>query len=279
MAMRLVYALLIACLAAPAQAGEPRSSSVSATFNWYYASTFGSGVYQFNDTTVTALNLPFKYTMREPSETEWGWRLQMPVTMAFANLDVVSSDFSQVNTINLSGLMVLPGAELVVPLQPHWRLTGFANLGGGWEFDTKSSAGVWRVGASTRYRFPQLREPDLELGFRLINSGYGTSGEYGNPINQASLGVVSSVRLPGAPDDARQVRLGAHWIGTNYVTQVRFRNPAGYTELHSEYEVGASLIFRPGFELLGARWDRMGLGYVKAANGLKGVRLVTEFPF
>src|SRR5262249_40396454 len=156
------------------------------------------------------------------------------VTMAFANLDVVSSDFSQVNTINLSGLMVLPGAELVLPLQPHWRLTGFANLGGSWEFDTKSSAGVWRAGLSTRYRFAQLREPDLELGLKLVNAGYGTSGDYGNPINQASFGAVTSVRLPGAPDDARQVRLGVHWIGTDYFTNVRFRQPAGYTELHSE---------------------------------------------
>ena len=275
---------LLACafllpVAAAAQVAAPSSASVSASFNWYYATTFGTGVYQFNDTTVTALNLPFKLTMREPTDTQWGWRLQMPVTMAFANLDVTSIDFSQVSTINLAGLMVLPGAEIVVPLQPNWRLTGFGNLGGSWDLDTKASAAVYRAGISTRYRFARLDNPDLEIGVKAIHAGYGTSGEYGNPINQASLGVVSSVALPGSPGDARQIRLGAHWIGTNYFTQVRFRNPAGYTELHSEYEVGASLLFRPGFELLGARWDRMGLGYVHAANGLKGVRLVTEFPF
>jgi hypothetical protein len=271
--------LLLAAAPAAGQSVAPNSSSVSAAFNWYYATSFGTGVYQFNDTTVSALNLPFKVTMREPTDTQWGWRLQMPVTMAFANLDVTSADFTQVKTINLAGLMVLPGAEIVVPLQPNWRLTGFGNLGGTWDLDTNAAAAVYRVGLSTRYRVAALREPDLELGVKLINAGYGTSGEYGNPVNQGSLGVVSSVALPGAPGDARQIRLGAHWIGTNYFTQVRFRSPAGYTELHSEYEAGLSLIFRPGFELLGARWDRMGLGYVHAANGLKGVRLVTEFPF
>jgi hypothetical protein len=274
---------LVACvlLATPAaaQIAAPSSASVSASFNWYYATSFGTGVYQFNDTTVTALNLPFKYTMREPTDEHWGWRLQMPVTMAFANLDVTNADFSQVRTINLAGLMVLPGAEIVVPLQPHWRFTGFANLGGSYESSTGASAAVYRGGVSTRYRFAQLRDPDLEIGFKYINAGYGTSGEYGNPVSLGALGVVTSLPLPGSPDDARQVRLGLHWIGTDYFTNVRFRNRAGYTELHSEYEVGMSLIFRPGFELLGARWDRMGLGYVHAANGLRGVRLVTEFPF
>jgi hypothetical protein len=277
-----VAVLGLVSLEAPPAAGQsaqPNSASVSATFNWYYATSFGTGVYQFNDTTVTALNLPFKYTMREPSETDWGWRLQMPVTMAFANLDVTNVDFSQASTINLMGVMVLPGAEIVIPLQRNWRLTGFANLGGTWDVDTRTSALVYRAGVSTRYRVPGLREPEIELGLKLLNAGYGTSGEYGNPINQGSLGVVGSLALPGAPQDARQIRLGAHWIGTNYFTQVRFRGQAGYTELHSEYEAGLSLIFRPGFELLGARWDRMGLGYVKAANGLRGVRLTTEFPF
>jgi hypothetical protein len=276
-AAALLAALLLA--AGAACAGEPKSESVGAAFNWYYAASFGTGVYQFNDTTVTALNLPFTWTMREPTDAQWGWRLTVPVTMAFGNLDITSPDFSQVNTINLAGLMVMPGAEAVFPLQPHWRLRAFANLGGTWELDTNASALVYRAGLSTRYRVPGMSEPDLELGLKLVNAGFGASGDYGNPINEGRIGAAASIGFPAAPADARQVRLGAHWIGTNYFTRVRFRKPAGYTELHSEWEAGLSLIFRPGFRFLGASWDRIGLGYVKGADGLKGVRLVTEFPF
>lgn len=64
-----------ACLAAwcamfPAYAAEPSARTVGVLFNWYYTTSFGTGVYNVDDTTVTAIALPFYYTLREPTETD-----------------------------------------------------------------------------------------------------------------------------------------------------------------------------------------------------------------
>jgi hypothetical protein len=31
--------------------------------------------------------------------------------------------------------------------------------------------------------------------------------------------------------------------------------------------------------VLGVPFDRIGIGYIRASNGLRGIRVVTEFPF
>jgi len=40
------------------------------------------GVYSITETTATAVALPFCYTLRETNETDWGWRVTVPVTVA-----------------------------------------------------------------------------------------------------------------------------------------------------------------------------------------------------
>jgi len=275
----LAAAVLLAGLANPARAASPDSPTVGTLFNWYYATSFGTGLYEFNDTTVTAVNAPVRFTMREPTETEWGWRLTAPVVAALGNFNLYDPEFGQFNRIHLAAASVMPGAELVMPLQPHWRLNGFANIGRAWEFQTGANATIYRAGLSTHYRFQSLRDPDLEIGAKYTYAGYRANGQYTEPISVASLGIASSMPLPWSVSKGRQTRLALHLIGTSYLTEVRFRLPIGYTELYSELESGLSLIASPGFDVLGASFDRIGLSYVMGNNGLRGVRLVTEFPF
>lgn len=273
----LLPVLVLAVGLGSARAAEPTAYTVGTLFNWYYATTFGTGVYTSGETTVTAVNLPFQYTLREPSETEWGWRVQLPVATVLGSFTLRDPNLG---SLDLTAVSFLPGLELIVPVQPDWRLSAFANLGGAWEFETGTSAALYRAGLSTRYRFAELRDPDLEIGFKYIYAGYGTAGQYGQPISLVGLGVVSSVALPWSVSESRQTRLGVQWGITEYLTQVRFRLPSiGYTEISNEWEAGLSLIFRPAFHAFGATWDRFGLNYVQANNGLHGVRLVTEFPF
>lgn len=268
-------ALVLAAGLGPARAAEPTTRTVGALFNWYYATSFGTGVYTSGTTTVTAVNMPFRYTMREATDTDWGWGLQLPVTAVLGDFRL-----DDVGGMDLAAVSFMPGAELVMPLQPNWRLSGFANVGGAWEVETNSTAAIYRAGLSTRYRVASLRDPDLEFGFKVIHAGYGAAGEYGNPVNLATLGVTSSVPLPWSVSEDQQTRLGVRWGVTHYFTAVRFRLPSiGYTEITSEWEAGLALVFRPGVRFLGTSWERLGLNYVQASNGLHGVRLETEFPF
>jgi len=264
----------------PSLAAAPDANSVGTLFNWYYATSFGTGVYSIGDTTVTAVALPIHYTMREPTDTDWGWRFTLPVTAAFGNFNLYDPDFGQIDKIHLAALSIMPGAELVYPLRPHWRLNGFTNVGRAWELETRAGATIYQIGLSTHYRIPGLENPDVEIGAKYIYAGYASNGEDSVPVSLAAIGVSSSLALPWSVSENHQTRLGFHIIGTSYLTDIRFRLPEfGYTTIHGDLEAGMSLRLRPALKVLGGSLDRIGISYVAGSNGLRGYRLVTEFPF
>jgi len=261
-------------------AGDPSAQTVGALFNWYYTTSFGTGVYSIGDTTVTAVALPFHYTIREPSETDWGWRVTLPVTTAFGNFNLYDPDIGQVDKIQLAAMSVMPGLEFVIPIKPHWRLGSFANIGRAWELETKADATVYQAGVSTRYDLAALRYPEIALGVKYVYAGYRTSGADSTPISLFALGVDATIPTTWTLANGRQMKIGLHWIGTSYISEIRFKLPEfGYTEIHGEHEFGVTFGLRPAVKFLGASFDRIGLGYVVANNGLRGIRLVTEFPF
>jgi hypothetical protein len=263
-----------------AYAAEPSAQVVGALFNWYYTTSFGTGVYSIGDTTVTAVALPFHYTVREPSGTDWGWRVTVPVTTAFGNFNLYDPDLGQLDKIHLAALSVMPGLELVIPIQPHWRLSSFANIGRAWEFDSKAGATVYHAGVSTRYDWAAVRIPEFALGIKYVYAGYRSSGTDSTPISLVALGVDTTIPTSWMLENGRQVKIGLHWIGTSYISDIRFKLPEfGYTEIHGEHEFGITFGLRPAVKFLGASLDRIGLGYVLANDGLRGIRLVTEFPF
>lgn len=265
---------------APAWAANLQSDTVGSLFNWYYATSFGTGVYRIGDTSVTAVALPFHYTMREPTDTQWGWRLTLPVTAAFGNFNLYDPNFDQIDSIRLAALSAMPGVELVYPVQPHWRLNGFGNLGHAWEFESGAGATLYQIGVSTHYQVPALHDPDVELGAKYIFAGYTANGEDSVPISLVSIGASVSLPVPWTLVHNRQTRLGVHVAGTSYLTEIRFRLPEfGYATIHNELEGGLFVQLRPALKVLGASWDRVGISYVSGSDGLHGYRLVTEFPF
>jgi hypothetical protein len=46
-----------------------------------------------------------------------------------------------------------------------------------------------------------------------------------------------------------------------------------------EGQIALTLGVRREFEVLGIGFDRIGIGYLRGSNGLRGVRLVGSFPF
>lgn len=264
----------------PAHAAQPDARTVGALFNWYYTTSFGTGVYSVGATTVTAVALPFYYTLREPNETDWGWRVTLPVTIAAGNFDLYDPDISQINDIHLAALSVMPGLEFIYPIQPHWRLNTFANAGRAWEFESKAGAAVYQAGISTHYRIPSLAYPEVELGAKYIYAGYTSDGADSTPISLVALGIATTFPAAWTLANGRRANIGLYGIGTSYLTDIRFQLPQfGYTEIHGEYELGVTFGLRPAVKTLGMSFDRIGLGYVVASNGLRGIRLTTEFPF
>jgi hypothetical protein len=273
-------ATLLLATSPPTHAQQPSTQSVGATFNWYYATSFGTGVYNVGQTNVGVLALPLGYTLIEPDDSHWGLRLTVPMSVAFGNFDFYNPELRQIESIRLAAASVMPGFEVDIPLQPNWRLDTFANAGRAWETESGTAAKVYQAGMSTHYKILSLENPAVELGAKYIYAGYTANGADSTPVSLASMGIAASFPISWTLKDGHQTNIGVHWIGTSYLTDVRFQRPGiTFTEIHGEQQFGLTLGLRPAVKFLGMSFDRIGLGYVVADNGLYGIRLVTDFPF
>ena len=278
-ALSMAAALGLAAAAARAQVPvaevQQRAAHPEELFNWYYASVFGTGYYRIGEEQVGVARLPLRYELRAPGADRWGMRLTLPVTLAFAEFDL--EDFN-LGKVRAAGLTVLPGIELEIPLRADWVLRPYANVGGGWEFESDQSATIFSLGATTRYTRPAFESSQLALGGRLGYAGY-SAGSESSQLLQLSLG--GELAVPAGFDIGERAALVAfQLIGTAYVKELEFLLPsAGTRQVNYELEVGVALgTWRP-FEVLGVSFDRIGLAYRAGDNGLRGVRLLASFPF
>lgn len=259
----------------PVATVRQRAERPDEIFNWYYASVFGTGYYRIGEEQVGVIRVPLRYELRPASAEHWGIRLTLPVSLALAQFDLQDFDLGKVRA---QGLSVLPGIELEIPLGENWSLRPFANLGGGWEFETDHSSTIFSLGATTRYARPAFDASQLALGGRLAYAGYSAGGE-ASQLVQISLG--GELTVPAGFSIAERAALFAfQLIGTAYLKELEFLLPStGTRQVAYEAELGVALgVWRP-FEILGVSFDRVGLAYRAGDNGLRGVRLVASFPF
>ena len=256
---------------------EVRQSAqeVDHLFNWYYASVYGTGVYKIGEESVAVLRLPFAYTFRKATEEQWGVKLILPVTAAFAQFDLRDFDLGNVST---SGMTIVPGVEFEVPMSPSWTIRPFLSAGWGREFQRDSSAFIHAVGVSTLYRQPLGENVLSALGGKFVHAGY-RSGDVKSTLAALSLGGDLGFPLK-MEISGRQAVLGTQLIGTVYFNDLDMLLPAsGTKEISYEAEIALTFGVRRAFEVLGIGFDRVGIGYRKGSNGLRGVRLVGSFPF
>jgi hypothetical protein len=116
------------------------------------------------------------------------------------------------------------------------------------------------------------------VGGKLVYAGYQSGGEksiLGALSLGGDLGFPLSMEISG-----RQAVLGTQVIGTVYFNNLDFLMPgSGREEVSQEVEVGLTLSVRRPFQVFGVGFDRIGIGYRRGSNDLRGVRLVGTFPF
>ena len=82
--VRLILLFALAAGAALPAHGQTRAvQDQQDLINWYYAATFGTGVYAAGDRTVAVIQLPISYTLVPISEDRYGLTLKVPVTFGF----------------------------------------------------------------------------------------------------------------------------------------------------------------------------------------------------
>ena len=259
----------------PSAVVQQRAARADELFNWYYAAAYGTGVYRIGEETVGVLRVPLGYRIREARDGQWGLRLTIPVTAALAEFDL--TDF-HLGRVRAAGLSVLPGVEVEIPLAERWTLKPFANAGPGWEFKRDSSALIYTTGVATVYQRPLDNGWQSALGGKLTFAGYDAGSESSRLAALAGgggLDIPIDMEIAGRP-----ALVGVQFTGTVYFNRLEFLFPGSAEKrVLTEMEIALTLGVRKPVEFLGASFDRVGIGFRRGSDGLKGLRLVGSFPF
>ena len=245
--------------------------------NWYYAATFGTGIYTAGDRTVGVLKIPVSRTLRESGDDQWGLRLILPVTFGFYDFsfDTVIEDGlpDRINTFSF-----VPGLEFEKRIVPRWLLKPYASVGAGWELGGEESAVIYDVGLRSRFRMGEHRETVLSLVNWLSLAGFYPSGGHHEPLGMLAIGV--DVEVPfGGTLFGRSFVLSILPIYYYYFRRLRFAEfDDPDNKVHEEGELAISVLAKQPFTVLGMNVDRVGVA-VRYNPDVKGFRIFTTLPF
>ena len=245
--------------------------------NWYYAATFGTGIYTAGDRTVGVLKIPVSRTLRESGDDQWGLRLILPVTFGFYDFsfDTVIEDGlpDRINTFSF-----VPGLEFEKRIVPRWLLKPYASVGAGWELGGEESAVIYDVGLRSRFRMGEHRETVLSLVNWLSLAGFYPSGGHHEPLGMLAIGV--DVEVPfGGTLFGRSFVLSILPIYYYYFRRLRFAEfDDPDNKIHEEGELAISVLAKQPFTVLGMNVDRIGVA-VRYAADVQGFRIFTTLPF
>ncbi|MCU0869580.1 MAG: hypothetical protein MUF30_08265 [Burkholderiales bacterium] len=270
----LLLALLPTLLptAVRAQAAPRSNAEPEQLVDWYYASTFGTGVYRIGDRTVTVLRLPLSTVLREPGDDTWGVRLKLPVTFGLYNLSTVVEDIAN---RNLATIGAMPGVEFEKEVAHNWVLKPTASLGGAFDASRGDRSSIWEVGVRSVWS-RSFRRVDFSLGNALLYAGNvardGVSQNYGVVATGVNFIVPTGGRV-----FERVTNLGFHAVHYAFFNRIEFllgdRPPRA---LQHQFELALTFGTYQPVRVFGFAVDRLGIG-VRFGEEFYAVRLISGF--
>ena len=272
----LLFALAV-CAALPAHGQTRAVQDQQDLINWYYAATFGTGVYAAGDRTVAVIQLPISYALVPISEDRYGLTLKIPVTFGFYDY---SFDAVFVGDLpnQLSTLSVMLGLEWELPLTHRWTLRPYFSGGAGRELSGAESALIYDYGLTSRF----LLAEDKGVEFALVNSltaaGYRPRNAPSQPFGVFAVGldiVIPTNRVLFG----RDALIGFTPIYYYYFNQLKFAkvNDAD-NRIGEEFELALSVMSRKPWSLKYFDVDRVGFA-IRTSKDVVGVSLITSLPF
>ena len=273
-----MLAALLAAASALAQQVQPRYVQEREELaNWYYAATFGTGVYTAGDRTVAVLQLPLSYTLREPEEDRWGLRITLPVSVGF--YDYQFDDILDEGLPNaFSTLSFVPGLEMEKQITARWRLKPYISAGAGWELDGAGYAWIYDVGLRSRFLIGEDQGVELALVNRLAVAGYDAHDGSRQPLGYLAIGLDIVVPTP-TEVLGRPIIFGitpAYYYYFRRIHYAELDDPDN--SIGEEFELALSVLTRRPFSIAGIEVDRIGIA-VSTGEGITGYRLFTSLPF
>ena len=245
--------------------------------NWYYASTYGTGIYSAGDRTVAILQAPLSFPVRESNDQQWGMRITLPVSFGFYDFDledVVENGLpARINTLS-----IVPGIEFEKRVIPRWLLRPYISAGWGWELGGDESALIYDTGLRSRFRLSD----DQGTVFSLVNwlsiAGYEPSGGPREPLGMFAIGVDTEIPTGKTLFD-RPVVLSIVPTYYYYFSRLDFAEVDNRdNKIRDQWELALSLLARKPYRVLDIEVDRIGIA-VRKTSDLVGFRIFTSLPF
>ena len=243
--------------------------------NYSYAVVFGTGVYQVKDQKAFILRLPFSYRLRESSAEHPGMNLLLPALVGYYDYDDVLDGGLPSDAATAS---FVPGLELEYIMNERWRLKPYGQAGFGRDLQNRENALIYVGGLKSRYSIPHEGTWRFALGNSAVYTGYDPDD--GASQSTAILGIGVDTVFPwGVSLFGKETSLANYLIYYWYLDNPSFEQGDDRAEsVTGEIEWGLALGFEHPPKLLGYEFDRIGLGF-RYGGDIKGIRLVTDFPF
>ena len=247
------------------------------TVHYAYSALLGTGYYTVDDRRVAVLRAPISYEVREtggPGERP-GIRVKIPITAGLYNFKI--SDIPELDLDDLVTVTVMPGVEFNYQINDRWAVDPAVHIGYGRDLTNNDSSLLWGAGIRSRYAFDTTGIP-LTLGSEALYAGYDPDTGPADSIVRLSIGL--DARIPtGWSIGSSNMFIGTHTIAFYYPVSLRFpKVERERASTSSEFEVGLALGRDPPFEIMGYKFDRVGLAW-RFSDVTSSIILVTSFPF
>ncbi|MEM9380429.1 MAG: hypothetical protein AAGB93_10820 [Planctomycetota bacterium] len=248
--------------------------------SYLYAAVMGTGTYTVRGRRITMFRLPLAMTLREPTESRFGYRVQLPVVLGYDDLTEVGSDLIEsLLPDQLVTLTVLPGIETIHPIATNWNLKPFIQVGGGQDFSLGETFAMTHLGVRSRAQFELDESWDVLLG---TSARWAAEHQFESDDTTSfgvfEFGVEGRCELPFSVDgDA--VDVGAYYVLQSFVPEWRIGEAPGLDQNARDlHEFGLSFGFRRRDRILGLPVHRVRVGYKKGGS-FQGWTIGTDFPF
>lgn len=248
--------------------------------SYIHAAVLGSGTYELRARRITMLKVPLSWKQRPESPESVGWRWLAPVVLGYDDLSQVDSEFLQaLLPSRLVTLSVMPGVEFVYPVNAHWYLKPFIEVGGGRDFNAAESFALTHLGIRSLSSFEPGENWQLLIGGSLRWSGeHQFHSKDANAFGIADLGLDLRRNLPWRLF-AQRLNLGGYYLFQRFLPRWEAGETVDWKSQARElHEFGLSLGIPHGRKIFGINVRRVRVGYKKGGK-LQGWTFGTEFPF
>jgi hypothetical protein len=245
--------------------------------NWYYAATFGTGVYTAGDRSVSVFQLPFSHAMQTIEQDGIGLRFKLATTFGFYDYDFDNVLNAQIPD-RLSTFSILPGVEWEIPLTRRWAIRPYVDAGYGREIAGSQSALIYDFGVKSRFLIARDRGVEFALVNSLTSAGYRPGGGSNKPFGYLASGV--DITIPTERNlFGQDVSIGFTPVYYYYFNRLRFSEFSDPSNsIREEFQLALSIIAAKSWSLKFFEVDRIGLS-LRSSGDVTGVSLFTSLPF